>query len=217
LGCNIFAFYGCTEGGVTHGTRSGDDTSITSTSFGKAVEGVEAKILDDMGNELQEPCVGEVVMRGPNFSPGYYHQPENNKKMFDEEGRFKSSDLIQMDENGYCTYLGRKDDLINRGGYKIDPLEIEEALYSHQEISQVAVIAMPDERLGERIAAFIILKDGSKQLELTEITAFLQEKSISKQHWPEAIKIVDKFPMTASGKIQRSVMREKAKELASVR
>ncbi|MGO4888365.1 class I adenylate-forming enzyme family protein [Anaerobacillus sp. MEB173] len=212
-GCEIMALYGSSEGGLTHCTRLGDDTFITSKSFGKAVEGIESKIIDESGNELKAPCEGEVVVRGANFIPGYYCQPENNKKMFDEDGWFHSSDIVRMDENGYCTFLGRKDDLINRGGYKIDPRETEEALFTHPEINQVVVVAMPDERLGERIAAFIILKDKLKALSLEDIKKFLSEKGISKNHWPEVIQIVESFPMTASGKIQRFAMREQAKEL----
>lgn len=212
-GCEIMAFYGYTEAGLTHSTRPGDDVSITSKSFGKAADGIEAKIIDDSGNELIGPCEGEVVVRGANFVPGYYRQPQNNRKMFDDDGWFHSSDIVRMDENGYCTFLARADDLINRGGYKIDPREIEEALYSHPLISQAAVIAMPDERLGERIAAFIILNDKEKTLSLEDVTQFLAEKGISKKHWPEAVKNVDSFPMTASGKIQRFAMREQAREL----
>ncbi|MFJ8066853.1 class I adenylate-forming enzyme family protein [Psychrobacillus sp. NPDC096426] len=214
--CEITAFYGYSEAGITHGTRAGDDTSITSKTFGKVVDGIEAKVVDEFGNELQGPCEGEVMTRGANFIPGYYRQPENNRKMFDEEGWFHSSDVVSMDEKGYCTFLGRADDLINRGGYKIDPREIEEALYTHPNISQVAVIAMPDERLGERIAAFIILKNSLEGLELEDVTQFLDKKGLSNKRWPEAIKIVESFPMTPSGKIQRFVMRQQAKELNSV-
>jgi acyl-CoA synthetase (AMP-forming)/AMP-acid ligase II len=211
--CEIMAIYGYSEGGLTHCTRLGDDTSITSTKFGKVIDGIEAKIIDESGNEQQAPCEGEVVVRGANFIPGYYSQPENNKKMFDEEGWFHSADFVRMDENGYCTFLGRMDDLINRGGYKIDPRETEEALFTHPNINQVAVVAMPDVRLGETMAAFIILKDKLKTLSFEDILKFLSEKGVSKKHWPEAIQIVESFPTTASGKIQRFAMREQAKEL----
>ncbi|MGO4888381.1 class I adenylate-forming enzyme family protein [Anaerobacillus sp. MEB173] len=211
--CEIMALYGYSEGGLTHCTRPGDDTTITSTSFGKVADGIEAKIIDGSGNALEGPCEGEVVVRGANFIPGYFRQPHNNNKMFDSDGWFYSSDIVRMDENEYCTFLGRKDDLINRGGYKIDPREIEEALYAHPDVSQVAVVGIPDERLGERIAACIILKDSMKTLSLEDVTTFLSTKGVSKKHWPEAIKVVESFPMTASGKIQRFVLRKQAREL----
>jgi acyl-CoA synthetase (AMP-forming)/AMP-acid ligase II len=215
--CEVMAFYGYTEAGLTHSTRPGDDTSITSISFGKVVEGIEEKIMDHSGNELQGPCEGEVVVRGANFIPGYYRQPENNEKMFNDEGWFHSSDIVRMDQKGYCIFLARKDDLINRGGYKIDPREIEEILYTHPLISQAVVVGIPDERLGERIASFIILKDSSKTLTLENIKSYLAEKNFSKKHWPEVIKIVESFPMTASGKIQRFAMIEHADKLEAAR
>ncbi|OUM92056.1 class I adenylate-forming enzyme family protein [Parageobacillus thermoglucosidasius] len=213
IGCEIYAFYGYSEAGLTHCTRAGDDIQITSTSFGKLADGLEAKIIDELGNELQAPCEGELLVRGANFIPGYYRQPENNHLRFDDDGWFHSADIVRMDENGYCTFVSRKDDLINRGGYKIDPREIEEALYTHPLISQVAVVAMPDERLGQRAAAFVILKDPLKSLTLEDIKNFLAEKGINKQHWPEAVKVVDSFPMTSTGKIQRFALREQAKDL----
>jgi non-ribosomal peptide synthetase component E (peptide arylation enzyme) len=209
----LFAFYGNSEGGATHCTRPGDDISITSTSFGKVLDGIESIIIEEFGNEQQGQIEGEILIRGANFIPGYYRQPENNKKMFDDKGWFHSSDVVRMDENGYCIFLGRNDDLINRGGYKIDPREIEEALFTHPEISQAVAVAMPDERLGERIAAFVILKDSNRVLSLSDITAFLAKKGVSKKHWPESIQIVESFPMTVSGKIQRFAIREEAKKL----
>ena len=206
------SFYGYSESGITHSTRLGDDFTITSSSFGKALDEVETKIVDEYNNELQAPAEGEILVRAANFIPGYYQQPENNIKMFDKDGWFHSADIVQMNQDGYGTFISRKDDLINRGGYKIDPREIEEALYTHPSINQVIVVAMPDERLGERIAAFIVLKDLGKTLSLHDVTDFLAINGVSKEHWPEAIKIVDGLPMTSSGKVQRFVLREQAKE-----
>jgi acyl-CoA synthetase (AMP-forming)/AMP-acid ligase II len=213
-GCKIYSNYGYSEGPVTHFTLTEDELNTSSTSFGHVADWVEAKIIDESGNELHAPCEGEVLVRGANFIPGYYGQPENNKKMFDDEGWFNSGDIVRIDKNGYGTFLSRKDDLINRGGYKIDPREIEEVLFTHPIISQVVVVAMPDERLGERIAAFLIQKDNSKPLSLGEITRFLSEKGVGKEYWPEAIKIVDSFPLTPSGKIQRFAIRKEANELS---
>jgi acyl-CoA synthetase (AMP-forming)/AMP-acid ligase II len=105
--------------------------------------------------------------------------------------------FCRQQEDGYGIFISRKDDLIIRGGYNIDPREIEEALYTHPLIKQVMVVGMPDERLGERISAFIIPKDGQNNLSLKDITQFLETKGIGKNHWPEAIKITDSFPMTS--------------------
>lgn len=217
LGCGIIAFYGYTEAGVTHCTQPGDSVETTSTSFGRLVEGLEQRLIDDDGNDLTPPDQGEMVVRGAGFIPGYYGQPENTKKMFDAEGWFHSNDVVRLDEEGYCTFVSRKDDLINRGGYKIDPREIEEALYTHPRVGQAAIVAMPDERLGERAAVFIVPKESGDSLTLPEITRFLEEKGISKTHWPEAVQMVDHFPMTSTGKFQRYALREQAKDLKPVR
>lgn len=213
LGCEITAFYGYTEGGATHCTRPGDSIEITSTSFGKIVPGMNEKIIDENGNVLTAPCEGEMLVSGPNMIPGYFRQPHNTKKIFDNEGYYHSADIVKEDENGYCTFVSRRDDLINRGGYKIDPREIEEVLYTHPDIAQAAVVAMSDERLGQRAAAFIVPKQPGAQMTLDEITNYLNEKGVNKQHWPEAVKMVDSFPMTSTGKFQRYALRAQAMEM----
>lgn len=214
MNCGIIAFYGYTEAGVTHCTHPGDSIEMTSTSFGKLVDGLEERLIDEDGDIQTPPCEGEMLTRGAGFIPGYYGQPGNTRKMFSQDGWFYSADVVHEDEEGYCTFLSRKDDLINRGGYKIDPREIEETLYTHPRIGQAAIVAMPDERLGERAAVFIVPKEFGDTLPLEEVTGFLQEKGIGKNHWPEAVQMVKSFPMTSTGKFQRYALREQAKKLA---
>lgn len=212
IGAEIVAFYGYTEAGPTHSTRPHDSIEITSSSFGKILDGLQERVISPEGNELTPPCEGEILVKGPCFIPGYYNQPENTKKMF-KDGWFQSADVVRKDENGYCTFVSRRDDLINRGGYKIDPREIEEVLYTHPAVSQAAIVAIPDERLGQRAAAIVVLKDKTASLTLHDVTAFLDEQGVSKTHWPEAFKVVDEFPMTSTGKFQRYALREQAKDL----
>lgn len=213
MNCEIIAFYGYTEGCVTHCTQPGDSVETTSTSFGKLVTGLEQRFIDDEGNDLVPPCEGEILVRSAGFIPGYYGQSENTKKMFDEDGWFHSNDIVRFDKDGYGTFVARKDDLINRGGYKVDPREIEEILYTHPRVAQAAVVAMPDERLGQRASVFIVPKNPSDVMKLEEITEFLEEKGIAKVHWPEAVQMVESFPMTSTGKFQRFALREQAKNL----
>lgn len=217
MDCGIIAFYGYTEAGVTHCTHPGDSIEMTSTSFGKLVDGLEERLVDEDGEDLTPPCEGEVLTRGAGFIPGYYGQPENTRKMFSSDGWFHSADVVREDKEGYCTFLSRKDDLINRGGYKIDPREIEETLYTHPRIGQAAIVAMSDERLGERAAVFIVPKEPRDSLSLKEVTGYLHEKGIGKTHWPEAVQMVEAFPMTSTGKFQRYALREQAKKLVSER
>ncbi|HET7616347.1 MAG TPA: class I adenylate-forming enzyme family protein, partial [Bacillales bacterium] len=218
MDCEIIAFYGYTEAGVTHCTQPGDSVETTSSSFGRVVEGLEERIFDGDSRDVSPPGEGEMLVRGAGFIPGYYGQPVNTKKMFDEDGWFHSNDIVHRDAEGYCTFVSRKDDLINRGGYKIDPREIEEILYTHPRIGQAAVVAMPDERLGQRAAVFIVPKSRSDdEFSLEDVTSYLEEKGIGKAHWPEAVQTIDGFPMTSTGKFQRFALREQAKQLKPVR
>lgn len=220
LGADVTAFYGYTEAGVTHMTRPGDPISITSRSFGNAIRGVEQRLIElaDSGEpgparEVQLPGEGELWTRGPGFIVGYYGQPETTAKMFTADGWFRSADVVRFDADGYGYFLSRRDDLINRGGYKIDPREVEEVLYEHPRISQAAVVAMPDARLGQRPAAFIVPSTPGDRLGLAELTAFLQSKGISRTKWPEAIEMVESFPMTGTGKFMRYALRSRAEQL----
>lgn len=213
MNCGIIAFYGYTEAGVTHCTQPGDSVETTSSSFGRIVDGLEERLVDENGEDIPAPCEGEMVVRGAGFIPGYYGQPHNTKRMFDQNGWFHSNDVVQKDKDGYCTFVSRKDDLINRGGYKIDPREIEEILYTHPRIGQAAVVAMPDERLGQRAAVFIVPKESTDVFSLEEVTKYLEKNGITKVHWPEAVEMISGFPMTSTGKFQRFALREKAKNL----
>ncbi|WP_067851075.1 class I adenylate-forming enzyme family protein [Alicyclobacillus mali (ex Roth et al. 2021)] len=213
LGADIFACYGYTEGGVTHITRPGDGIDVTSVSFGKRLDGLEDQVVDERGQRLEPPCEGELWVRGANMIPGYYRQPENTRRMFDDDGWFHSADIVRVDEAGYSTFVARRDDLINRGGYKIDPRAIEEVLYAHPRVGQAAVVAMPDPRLGQRAACFIVPKHPGDVLTLEEVQAFLRDRGVSKSHWPEAVQMIDSFPMTSTGKFQRFALREIAARL----
>ncbi|WP_304458422.1 class I adenylate-forming enzyme family protein [Alicyclobacillus sendaiensis] len=213
LGAGIFACYGYTEGGVTHITRPGDGIDVTSVSFGKRLDGIEDQVVKENGQKLTPPCEGELWVRGANMIPGYYRQPENTRRMFDRDGWFHSADIVRMDEAGYCTFVSRRDDLINRGGYKIDPRAIEEVLYTHPRVGQAAVVGVPDPRLGQRAACFIVPKQPGDVLTLAEIQSFLRDRGVSKSHWPEALHMIEGFPMTSTGKFQRFALRELAARL----
>lgn len=213
LGADIYAFYGYTEAGVTHMTRPGDPISVTSRSIGKVLDGVEMRLVDEKGEDVEIPGEGEVWARAPSFVVGYFGQPEVTAAMFTSDGWFRSADIVRFDAEGYGYFVSRRDDLINRGGYKIDPREIEELLYEHPRVGQAAVVAMPDERLGQRAAAFIVPKAPGDVLDLREISAFLAEKGLSRTKWPEAVEMVEAFPMTSTGKFMRYTLRDRARAL----
>ena len=213
LGAEIVAFYGYTEAGPTHSTRPGDSIAVTSRSIGQVLPGLEMRLVDDEGQEVKLPGQGELWCRGASFIPGYFGQPEVTKRTFTADGWFRSADIVRFDDDGYGYFVSRRDDLINRGGYKVDPREIEEVLYTHPRIGQAAVVAMPDERLGQRAAVFVVPKAPGDVLTLHDITAFLDDNHVSRTKWPEALEMVEEFPMTTTGKFMRYTLRERAEDL----
>jgi cyclohexanecarboxylate-CoA ligase len=173
---------------------------------GKPVMGTEVKIVDEDCTEVPVGTSGEFLVRGPECFIGYL-DPALNKKYFTEDGWFHTGDLGRLDEDGYVEVTGRKKDVIIRGGENISAKEVEDILYTHPDIAAVAVVAMPDPKMQEKVCAYVVLKAG-KALTFDELSAFLKTKDLAKQKWPERLEIVDELPMTASGKIQKYVLRQ---------
>ncbi|NDU79054.1 AMP-binding protein, partial [Actinomadura sp. DSM 109109] len=126
-------------------------------SIGTPIEGVEMQVWDDNGNEVPQGEVGEIVIRGHNVMKGYWDRPEATDEAIDADGWFKSGDMAKVDEDGFFFIVDRKKDLIIRGGYNVYPREIEEVLYEHPAIQEAAVVAVPDEALGEEVGAAVVL------------------------------------------------------------
>lgn len=132
----------------------------------------------------------------------------------DEEGWFDTGDIARMDEEGYIRICGRDKDIIIRGGENIPVLEVESAIYKMPQISDVAIVAMPDPRVQERACAFVTLRPG-QQLSFDNLKAHLASEGLSKHFWPERLEIIKNMPWTPTGKIQKFVLREMAKGLAA--
>ena len=145
-------------------------------------------------------------MRGPGVFIGYYGQEDLYKSLLTEEGFFRTGDFATLSEDGYLRITGRLKDLIIRGGVNIAPVPIEEALASHPNVSGAAVIGYPDERMGELLCAVIIPSGEIPTLKV--LNCFLQTRGLPKYHFPEMIRIVEKFPTTPAGKIRKATLRE---------
>lgn len=204
--------YGQTESSpVITQTRTDDPILLRVETVGRALPNVEVKIVDPSTNEEVPPGVqGELCTRGYHVMKGYYNNPEATKEVIDEDGWLHTGDLAVMDENGYCRITGRLKDMIIRGGENIYPREIEEFLYKHPKILDVQVVGVPDEKYGEEVMAWIILKDGETAT-ADDIREFCRGK-ISRHKIPRYIEFTNSFPMTASGKIQKFKLREMAKQ-----
>ncbi len=204
----ITIVFGQTESspGITQ-SKTDDPIELRVTTVGKVLPHVEAKIVDpETGEDMPPETTGEIVARGYNVMKGYYKMPEATNQAIDKEGWLHTGDLGVMDVNGYFRVTGRLKDMIIRGGENIYPREIEEFLYTHAAVRDVQVVGVPDEKYGEEIMAYIILKEGITVSE-EEIIKYVKE-GLSRFKTPRYIRFVDEFPMTASGKIQKYVLRE---------
>ncbi|MGD7052301.1 MULTISPECIES: AMP-binding protein [Bacillaceae] len=202
--------YGQTEASpVITQTRPYDSIERRVSTVGSALDNVDVKIIDPAtGEHVPNGVQGELCTRGYLVMKGYYNMKDQTKDAIDSEGWLHTGDLATMDDDGYVVITGRLKDMIIRGGENIYPREIEEFLYSHPKIFDVQIVGVPDEKFGEQVAAFIKVKPG-ESLNSQEVKDYCTGK-ISKYKIPYYVEIVDEYPMTASGKIQKFKLREHA-------
>jgi len=212
LGIRVISAWGMTEMGLATAVPPEADSEQSATTDGAPFDGFEVKITDpESGETLPVRESGLLLARGPGAFVGYLKKPDLSGT--DEEGWFDTGDIAYMDEDGYIRISGRSKDIIIRGGENVPVAEVEQTLYRHPAIQEVAVVAMPDPRLGELGCAFVSLKEGCR-LDFEEMVAFLDEQKMAKQYLPERLEILDAMPHTPSGKIQKFKLREMAKAFA---
>ncbi|BEB30191.1 TPA: medium-chain fatty-acid--CoA ligase [Escherichia coli] len=207
-GIKLLSVYGSTESSPHAVVNLDDPLSRFMHIDGYAAAGVEIKVVDDARKTLPPGCEGEEASRGPNVFMGYFDEPELTARALDEEGWYYSGDLCRMDEAGYIKITGRKKDIIVRGGENISSREVEDILLQHPKIHDACVVAMSDERLGERSCAYVVLKAPHHSLSLEEVVAFFSRKRVAKYKYPEHIVVIEKLPRTTSGKIQKFLLRK---------
>jgi fatty-acyl-CoA synthase len=194
--------YGLTETGSTVTiTRAEDPRGKQLATVGRPLDGVELKVLDLDGSELPVESVGEIAVRGPGVMQGYYRQPGETAHAFTEDHFFLTGDLGMVDDEGYLHILGRRKEMIIRGGYNVYPREVEDRLHAHPAILDVAVVGLPDEVLGELTCACIVPVEGAI-ITGDEIKEFCREV-IAEYKIPDLVRFLDEFPMTGSGKVRR--------------
>jgi cyclohexanecarboxylate-CoA ligase len=169
--------------------------------------------VDIEGCSLPSGQSGRLQTRGTSTFIGYLKRPELYN--VDGDGWFDTGDLARLDADGYITITGRWKDVIIRGGENVPVVEIENVLYRHPAVRQVAIVAMPDARLGERACAFVVAREAAS-LAFAEMQEFLLKSGVARSYWPERLELVDTLPMTATGKIQKFVLRERAKDLVDI-
>jgi len=207
LGCDIISQYGMSEGPLSTTVLS-DPPDVVSITVGTPhCEGSEVKIVDEVRNPVGPGETGELAFRGPTLFGGYFEEPAETLAWFDEEGWYYTGDLCFQDERGNLHIVGRKKDIIKRGGETVMPREIEELLYTHPKVLNAAVIGMPDPRLGERVCAYVVPNDG-ETITLPEIIHFLKKKGLAIFKLPERLEVVHELPITPPSKVQKNVLRE---------
>ena len=211
-GITVGAMFGWTEGFLATSTRPDDPIEAISGTVGFAIPGTEVKLIGEDGNEVPQGTPGEMWSRGPNFSAGYYHNAEAAARQWDADGWFHSGDLLRQDESGRYIFMGRADDIINRGGTKIDPKAVEDACALHPSIENVAVVGAPDETLGQQTVACIVLKEDAKPFQTSELRDFLGQHGLAKFQFPDKLVFFDALPLTHSGKIKKKDLRQQLQD-----
>ena len=213
LGIKLLRSYGSTEHPSTTGSTFDDPRPQRNYTDGVALPGVEVRLVDDDGNDVEEGP-GEIWSRGPDLFVGYTN-PALTKAAVDPDGWFASGDIAVRDEHGAYTITDRKKDIIIRGGENISAAEVEELLQRMPGVTEVAVVAAPDARLGEHACAFVRMQPGYEAFDLDAVRVHLQDAGLARQKFPEELRFEDEFPRTSSGKIQKFVLRQKVRDEAA--
>lgn len=207
VGLPTYRAYGSSEHPTISSGSASDSVEQRATTDGPVLDGNEIRIIDDDGHDLPVGQAGEIVSRGPELFVGYRDE-DLNERSFLPGGWFLTGDIGVLDDAGYLRITDRKKDVIIRGGENIASKEVEDILIRHPAVQESAVVAMPDERYGERVCAFIIFREG-QSLDLEGVRDHFQQVGVAKQKTPEHLVAVEDFPRTAAGKVKKFALREK--------
>lgn len=213
LGASIVSIWGMTECGAATATDVDDPVERASETDGKPNPGAEIRVVDSSGRVLGPKNEGRLQVRSSGNFVGYLKRPHLNST--DRDGWLDTGDLATINEGGYVRITGRTKDVIIRGGENVPVVEIEGLLFEHPSVAECAIVPYPDERLGERGCAYVVLRQGM-QFTLKEMTNYLLARQCTKNYLPERLEIVSEMPRTPSGKIQKFVLREWAATTAKV-
>ena len=201
-----------TEMGIASATYPGDPAEKVIDTDGRALPHQAVRVVDEQGDVVANGVEGRLQSLCVTTFVGYLKRPEAYG--IDDGGWLETGDNARMDDDGYIRITGRSKDIIIRGGENIPVVEVEELLYRHPAVIDAAIVAMPDERLGERACAFVTV---AQQFDFNMMRTYLEHAKLSKQYFPEQLQIIDEFPRTPSGKIQKFVLREQAKLLTPIK
>lgn len=209
FGTSLQQVFGMAEGLLTF-TRAGDAPSVVLHTQGRPLSpDDEIRIVDDQDRDVPAGEIGELITRGPYTLRGYYRAPEHNARAFTPDGYYRSGDLARLTDEGNLVIEGRLKDVVIRGGDKVSAAEVEQHLVAHNAIAQAAVVAEPDEMLGERICAYVIAEPGladAARPSLTEIKQSLHARGLAEFKLPDRLEFLEAFPLTGLGKIDKKAL-----------
>jgi cyclohexanecarboxylate-CoA ligase len=203
-GCAVTQLWGMTETQAALYIRPGDPLEVASGSAGRPSPGAEARVVSPSDEDCVAGQEGELQVRGCLLFPGFYDNAAANASAFAPGGWYRTGDLAVMDAAGNVTITGRSKDVINRGGHKFNPREVEDLLDSHPKVLQSAILPMPDPVLGERACCFVTLRPGISDVKLEELVDFLAGRGIAKLKFPERIVVIAEMPLTPTRKVIKS-------------
>jgi cyclohexanecarboxylate-CoA ligase len=208
LGCAISAGWGMSENGLVTCNGLDDPPEKVFGTDGRPLAGMELRVVNGDERDVPTGTEGDLLVRGHSQFVGYWKRPAFTREAYTTtDGWFKTGDRATLDQDGYVAITGRTKDVIIRGGENISVAEVESLLFAHPKIASVAIVAMPDPRLGERACAFVIPPPG-ETVTLTELAAYLDQHKVARHKFPERLEVVSELPLTPSGKIQKYRLRE---------
>jgi acyl-CoA synthetase len=215
-GAAILNFYGSNESGFATATSITDPPEKRLRTSGRVQTGTELRLYDDERRDVTAGRRGQPGTRGPALCLGYLDDPEANAELFTDEGFLLHADIVELDEDGYLSVVGRKSDLIIRGGKNISAREVEDEVAAHPRVALAAAVPVPDPIFGERVCVYVELREPGEpgELELEELVQFLLDRGVSKEILPERLVVVDELPRSSGDKVAKAQLREAAAKLA---
>ncbi|MBE3557538.1 MAG: AMP-binding protein, partial [Firmicutes bacterium] len=211
LGCKVISYYGSIENHYMAMASYADSDEVRRRSTGKLYPGFEARLVNEGEVELAAGEIGELQVRGPYMGAGLLNDEEQTKVVWAPGGWYRTGDLATFDQEGNIYILGRTKDVINRGGQKIIPGEIEGLLLRNPKVASVVVMGFADPVMGERACAFVVPQNG-QSFTMEEMQTFLSSQGIAKYKFPEKLIVLREFPLLPGGKLNRAELRERLKE-----
>lgn len=215
-GAVILNIYGSNEAGYVSGTTLEDGQERRLRTAGRVPDGTELRLYDEAG----QPTTGrrgQPASYGPSIGYGYLDDEAANAELFTEDGFVRQADIVEIDDQGYVTVVGRKSDLIIRGGKNISAAEVEEEVSAHPRVALAAAVPIPDTMFGERVCVFVELSDREGPFELSDLTQFMLSRGVSKELLPERLEVLAELPHSAGGKVAKADLKRRAAEMAVAR